>query len=347
MDRTGIALGGNMILDYYKEIDSYPAHSTLATIRKISRETGGLVCNCAQAVSQIDPAIPLEIIGRVGDDEAGIFIRQRLARFANIHLDHVIIDGSTSFTDAMIDLTNKTRTYFQYRGANASLGIVDFKLDQLKASILHVGYILLLDRLDEADLEYGTAMARLLHDAQTLGIKTSIDVVSEASDRFSTIVPAALKYTDYAIINEFEASRTTGIPVRDNQGAFSVDQAFEICRHLLASGVSTWAIVHSREGAVGMTATGAKAAWPALDIPREQIVSTIGAGDAFLSGCLHQAYLGNTVDQAIRVGIASASTSLLSFNATDGILPAEQLERFYDNTPKEVWPGFSNLTSPK
>ena len=340
MDRTGIALGGNMILDYYKEIDTYPAHSTLATIRKISRETGGLVCNCAQGLSRIDPAIPLEIIGRIGDDEAGTFIRRRLAQFANIQLDHVIVDGSTSFTDAMIDLTNKTRTYFQYRGANARLGIRDFRLDQLKARILHVGYILLLDLLDEADPEYGTVMARLLHDAQVSGIKTSIDVVSEDSNRFTTVVPAALKYTDYAIINEYEASQTTGIPVRDKQGAFSVDSAFEICRHLLKCGVSTWAIVHSREGAVGMTAAGTKAAWPALDIPREQIVSTIGAGDAFLSGCLHQAYMGHSIDQAIRAGIAAASASLLNFNATDGILPATRLEAFYQTTAREVWPGF-------
>lgn len=340
MNRTGIALGGNMILDYYKEIDSYPAHSTLATIRKISRETGGLVCNCAQALSRIDPSIPLEIIGRVGDDEAGNFILQQLARFANIHLDHVIVDGSTSFTDAMIDLKNKTRTYFQYRGANASLNLADFKLDQLQARILHVGYILLLDRLDEEDSDYGTVMARLLHDAQALGIKTSIDVVSEDSDRFSSVVPAALKYTDYAIINEYEAAQTTGIPVRDSQGAFSVDRAFEICSHLLASGVSTWAIVHSREGAVGLTATGSKAAWPALDIPRERIVSTIGAGDAFLSGCLTQAYLGHTIDQAIRAGIAAASSSLLYFNATDGVLPVSQLEHFYQATAKELWPGF-------
>ena len=43
MEPIGIAVGGNMVLDYYKELDVYPAHSTLATINKISRETGGLV----------------------------------------------------------------------------------------------------------------------------------------------------------------------------------------------------------------------------------------------------------------------------------------------------------------
>lgn len=340
MEPIGIAVGGNMVLDYYKELDVYPAHSTLATINKISRETGGLVCNCAQALSKLDPSIPITAIGRVGDDEAGVFIRQRLARFDNIDLSQVGVSGSTSFTDAMIDLTNKTRTYFQYRGANAQLCLSDFKLETLAVKILHVGYILLLDSFDVVDETYGTLMARLLHNAQQLGIKTSIDVVSESSDRFRHYVPAALKYTDYAIINEYEASQSTGIPVRDAEGTFLVEQALKICRNLFDLGVSTWAIIHSREGAVGMAADGTTAVWPALDIPHEQIISTVGAGDAFVSGCLHQAYYGHTLTDAIRVGIAAASTSLTSFNATDGILPAKQLLQYYRTVKKEVWPGF-------
>ena len=78
------------------------------------------------------------------------------------------------------------------------------------AELLHIGYILLLDALDEADAEYGTRMARLLHDAQQHGIKTSIDVVSESGDRFRRLVPPALRYTDYCIINEVEAQESTG-----------------------------------------------------------------------------------------------------------------------------------------
>jgi arabinose-5-phosphate isomerase len=58
-------------------------------------------------------------------------------------------------------------------------------------------------------------MARLLAEAQKHGIKTSIDVVSEASDRFTRLVPPSLKYTDYCIINEIEAGQTTGIALRD------------------------------------------------------------------------------------------------------------------------------------
>jgi sugar/nucleoside kinase (ribokinase family) len=60
-------------------------------------------------------------------------------------------------------------------------------------------------------------MARLLHDAQRSGILTSIDVVSEASDRFKKLVPPAMKYADFCIINEVEAQNSTGIVLRDNE----------------------------------------------------------------------------------------------------------------------------------
>ncbi|HAL74872.1 MAG TPA: carbohydrate kinase family protein, partial [Clostridiales bacterium] len=170
--------------------------------------------------------------------------------------------------------------------------------------------------------------------------RTSIDVVSEDSDRFSELVPPALRYADYAIINEFEASRSTGITVRDADGRFLIDRAYAICEKLLSMGVSTWAVIHSREGAVGVSAAGERAARPALDIPREQIISTIGAGDAFLSGCLHQAYLGHSLAEGLEAGIAAASTSLLSFNASDGVRPAAELLDFYAKTGKEPWKGF-------
>ncbi|MDD2534350.1 MAG: carbohydrate kinase family protein [Eubacteriales bacterium] len=338
LERTGIALGGNLILDYYKEIDSYPTHSTLSTIRRINREPGGLASNCALALSHIDPKLPLVVIGRLGADEAGEFIREKLMGHSNIDLSHLVIQGSTSFTDAMIDLAHKTRTYFQFRGANADLCAADFDLERLSVKFLHVGYILLLDQLDAPDPEFGTQMARLLQAAQAKGIRTSIDIVSEASDRFIHLVPPALRYSDYVIINEYEAAMTTGLPVRDFAGNFRSDLALDICRALFAMGVSTWVILHSREGAVGMSATGEQVVLPSLDLPTAQIVSTIGAGDAFLSGCLYGAYQGRSLQDAMKIGIAASTASLTHFNSTEGILAADELRSLYDSMPKEMWP---------
>ena len=55
----------------------------------------------------------------------------------------------------------------------------------------------MLDAFDKADDEYGTVMARFLHDVQKKGIKTSVDVVSDATADYKAKIIPALKYCDY------------------------------------------------------------------------------------------------------------------------------------------------------
>ena len=100
---------------------------------------------------------------------------------------------------------------FRLLGANEVFCQDDINWDKFDAKIFHIGYLLSLNALDEPDDQYGTKMARLLACAREHGLETSVDVVSEMSDRFTKIVPPALKYTDYCIINEIEAQCTTGI----------------------------------------------------------------------------------------------------------------------------------------
>ncbi|MDR3644712.1 MAG: hypothetical protein P4M02_06525 [Clostridia bacterium] len=52
MNQNGIAVAGNLLIDYHKEIDVYPAASTLTTIRRVSASPGGAVCNCAIDLAQ-------------------------------------------------------------------------------------------------------------------------------------------------------------------------------------------------------------------------------------------------------------------------------------------------------
>ena len=78
--------------------------------------------------------------------------------------------------------------------------------------------ILLLDGIDASDKKYGTRGAAVCAKAQRAGLKTSIDCVSEDSDRFVRIVSPILPYTDYCILNELEAGKTTGYIIRRKDG---------------------------------------------------------------------------------------------------------------------------------
>ncbi len=335
-----IAIAGCAVLDHYKTIDMYPEHSTLTTVRERWHEVGGALCNCAIDLARLDPDLNIKAIGRVGDDDNGRIVCDTLMKYENIDVSGVISSGQSSFTDVMIDISHQTRTFFHFRGANALLDIEDFRLYELEADLLHVGYLLLLDRLDAMDPEFGTRMARLLADAQRLGIKISIDVVSENSDRFQKIVLPALPFTDYCLMNEYEAEKTTGIRLRDLNNQLQTDKVQQACEQLFSFGVRHWVVIHAREGAVGVSRDGECVRVPALDVPKERIVSTTGAGDALVSGVLYGALHDYNLLDAVRLGIATATRSLLADNANDGVIPLKQMNDWLATCKYEQWPGF-------
>ncbi len=332
--KNGIILAGNILVDALKDIDIYPSHSNLTTIRRVQKAPGGLVCNCALDLARLDRELAVKVMGIIGDDDNGRFVEETFAGEPNIDMTGVIHMGETAFTDAMCDMTNHTRTFFTYRGSNADLAPCHFDFDKLTGDILHIGYILLLDSLDAQDSEYGTAMARVLATAQAKGIKTSIDVVSEEGDRFKRMVSPALKYTDYCIINESEAEKVTGIALTEN-GKVREDKAYEACRALFDIGVAEWTVIHSRSCAYGMDKEGNCYRVASLNIPREMIKGTTGAGDAFASGVLLGAYKEMSLYDAMKLGTATANSSILSSGASDGIMPYTDTLKFYEETLKK------------
>lgn len=330
----GIIVAGNLIVDLLKKIDIYPDSNNLTTIRAVTRSTGGLVNNCIVDFARIDPALPLKAVGRVGSDEYGEYILNSLKQYKNIDTSAIKVEGQTSFTDVMYDSERRTRAYFQFRGANAELDVDDFDFDALDGDLLHVGYALLLDRLDEADSEYGTRMARLLATAKARGIKTSFDVVSEESDRYQTVVVPSLKYLDYCIINETEAGKITGVKVNRPDGTVDDDAIPEVCRRLRGYGVSDWIVIHARDNSYGFDRDGNYFQLGALDIPRSLIKGTTGAGDAFCTGVLYSAYRGTDLLEAMKFGTAVASCCILEPGASEGVRDIDATMKLYSSYPE-------------
>ena len=269
--------------------------------------------------------LPLSALGVIGDDAEGEFILEQLGRHENIDLSLLGRKGTTSFTAVMSDNRTKARTFFQYRGANALFDESFIDWDRIDAEILHVGYILLLDALDQADGEYGTKMARLLAEAQSRGIRTSIDVVTESGDRFRTLVPPALRYTDYCVINELEAQQITGVLLRDEEEKLYPEHMEEALRKMKELGVSTWAVIHCPEGGYGLDEKNHFLTVRSLKLPEGYIKGTVGAGDAFCAGVLYGAEKGWGLAESIRLGTCAAAASLSEAGATEGMRPAAEV----------------------
>lgn len=335
--RRGIAVAGSLIIDHYKSVDVYPEHSSLTTIREVHSTTGGLASNCAIDLARLDPELNIPVLGLVGDDEDGQYVLETLARYTGIDLSGVGRMGRTSFTDVLEDRANHTRTFFQFRGANAEFGPEHIDVDNLEADILHIGYILLLDALDAPHPTDGTQLAEVLRRCRERGIQTSIDIVTEDSDRFRTLVPPALAYTNYCIINEVEASRTTGIEATlGDDGNIDVYSLIPMLKALRAMGVEDWVCIHWRHGAIGQRADGTTEYRPALSVPRDQIRSTTGAGDAFLSGTLYAAWRGEDLGTALEAGIATAAASLTHQSASEGVIGYDDALAYYQRGPHHV-----------
>lgn len=322
--KNGIAFAGSLIVDHLKFVKTWPARGALSKIDRQSYVLGGLANNCAIDVAKLDPSVPVQVIGLVGNDAKGDLILDTFANYDSIDTGNIRRKGETAFTDVMTT-PDGSRTFFTFMGSNADLVPADFDFDNIHADILHIGYLLLLDGLDAPDPTYGTAMCRVLAEARAHGIATSIDVVSEDSDRYTNIVPPALKYADYCIVNEVEAERTTGIPLRDGS-APRYENIEKGVRALAAMGVRRWTVVHMPElSAVYDAEADEYYAESSRKVPDGYIKSSVGAGDAFAVGMLYGAYHGWDIRRSLRTASAIAAYSLAGESASDAIGPIDEI----------------------
>jgi sugar/nucleoside kinase (ribokinase family) len=328
MNRKGIAVAGNMIVDILYPVKGSPKPGELVHIGEgISQSVGGALCNVIGDLAVINPELPLVAIGRVGNDAEAELVLAPLGRHKNIDLSMIKKEGKTAFTAVMMDVISKERTFYAYNGANGKLCEEDFEWGKINAAILHIGYILLLDTLDQEIPVYGTKMARLLCHAKEWGIKTSIDVVSEAGDRFKRLVPPSLKYTDYCVINEIEAEQVTGILLRNKSRELISANIRTALEKMKSLGVSEWAVIHSPEGGFGLDKTGLYVESKSINLPPGWIRGKVGAGDAFCSGILYAASRGESLKEALELGNAAAAASLSRPGSTEGMLPEAELRK--------------------
>lgn len=329
--KKGICCAGNMIVDITYPIETWPKQNELTHITEgITNSTGGSVCNTITDLARLDPQLHLVASGFAGYDAEGDFMLSEMGKYPNIDLSMVRRDGRTSFTAVMSNNQTKERTFFQHAGANACYCEDHIAWDKLDVDIFHIGYILLLPALDAGDDQYCTKMAKLLHRVQKMGIKTSIDVVSEAGDRFAKLVTPALRYTDYCVINELEAQQTTKVQLRDEDGTLHKENMPLALKKLKELGVSTWAVIHCPELGCGIDETGEYFEVPSLKLPKGYIKGTVGAGDAFCAGILYGAEMDMPMAEALKLGACSAAASLSEVSASDGVKTVGEVLKLYE-----------------
>lgn len=330
-ERKGITIAGNILADIVKRIDCYPKSGMLANIQEINMSVGGCAPNTAIDIAKIDRSIPISVLGKIGDDEYGRFLLSQLSRY-NIDCGRISVspDKPTSFSDVM-SLVSGERTFFHMRGANAYFSPRDVDISAINSVILHIGYILLLDSFDEYDSEYGTAMARFLHDVQAQGIKTSVDVVSDSTANYKAKIMPALKYCNYIILNELESSMLSDLPPYNADGSVNTDNIKKTMELMAAAGVKDKVIVHCKSAGFCLDApTGEFTVVPSLDIPESEIKGSVGAGDAFCAGSLYGIYNNYDDKRLLEFAASAAACNLFAENSVDGMRSKSKIEKIHE-----------------
>jgi sugar/nucleoside kinase (ribokinase family) len=333
MNSKSIIFAGNLIVDRLKFVEAWPRPMELTRIVRQEDALGGLVCNCALDMAKLAPEAPIHIVGVAGEDALGDLILAEFVKYPSVNADMVVRAGENSFTD-VVTTPNGERTFFQFHGASALLGPEHFDFSKLAgAAIMHIGYMLLLDRLDGPDADYPTGMCRVLDAARRAGILTSVDVVSETGNRYKDVVAPALAYTDILTINDIEAEGVTGVRLRGSDGRLNYEALEPCVRALAALGVKKWVCIHMPEIAAGLDIeSGVYTEEKSFNVPADFIRSSVGAGDAFATGLLYGAWQGFALADALSIANAVAAYSLKGIGANDAMKSLaevlEEMERY-------------------
>lgn len=330
MERKGIIGVGNWIVDSVKFITVYPQKGNLTNIVGQDQGLGGCAHNVLADLASLKSGLPLYAGGCIGDDEYGRMCLDACDRLGIDSANIKVLPGeATSFTDVMSEIEGgRARTFFHCRGANAKLTVEQVLDCKCPARIFHLGYLLLLDGLDKEDPEYGVAAARALDGLSKQGYETSVDVVSEEGDRYQKVVLPCLPYTDYFIVNEVEAEKSLGITLRRDDGTIDMGDVENAARALLDKGVRKMVVIHFPEGGVVATKDGRCCSAPSFSPAKEEIVSTVGAGDAFCAGSLYAIHEGYNLEDLLDFASACARFNLFSSTSTGGAPTIETVKDF-------------------
>lgn len=323
--RAGLLAAGNFIVDHFKIIDYYPREEMLASILRETTGNGGGPYNVLKDLAKMGAPFPLAAAGLIGEDATGDAIIDD-CRAHGIDVTGLCrtLAAPTSYTDAFTVESTGRRTFFHQRGANSLLAPEHFDFCGVTARVFYLGYFMLLETLDRVEADGRTGASRVLEAAGNAGLLTVADMVSVEHPDFARSAQASLPFLDWFILNEVEAGKLVGHPLRtaaaDGDG---IDWAGcgAAAAALLRLGVRRGVVIHFVEGAAAATADGQTHFQGSVKLPPDFIRGATGAGDAFAAGFIHGLHEDFPVSVCLRQAVSAAAMCLSDPTTSEGLGP--------------------------
>jgi len=150
---------------------------------------------------------------------------------------------------------------------------------------------------------------------------TCVDLVSSHSDTYAKTVMGTLADIDWLFLNEVEASRATGVILNGEEDRPNMAKA---ATHLMSKGLSRGCVIHTPKLSLWKTVDD-ELWFEVPQIPKNDILSPVGAGDAFAAGILHGLHESWNAHDCIVLGNKMAAACLRAPTATGGTLALKEL----------------------
>ncbi|MBP2551207.1 sugar/nucleoside kinase (ribokinase family) [Neorhizobium galegae] len=318
--RRGFLTGGTWCVDYNRSISHWPEEDGIAELFEEERHGGGPSCNLALDLKRLDPSIPVETVGLVGDDDNGRYLLG-VAQEAGIDTRQMAVlpTGATQYCDAYVSRSSHRRTHIFHAGTGASLTPDHFDFSTTRMRFLHLGLPGVHKTLDSPWRDEPNGWVAVLKKARAAGLQTNLELASIDSRRMAALVAPCLPHLDYLVVNDAEIGAIAGV---ETVSAATTDRAAceRAARAVLERGAMRMVAVHCPAFALAVLRGEDTVIVPPVAIPADEIKGANGAGDAFAAGLLYGIHEGWDIADCLRLAHATAAASLRSISTTGSVV---------------------------
>lgn len=309
-----------------KDFMAYP-YGAKIDIDKFDFQTGGGGINTATNFATL--GLNASTIVKTGNEIQGENIINTLNKFG-VDVSNVIKSDKyqTGFSIILTSFQGD-RTVLAHRGANAQLEIDDVNFEAIKNSKwlylapLNGNSTKILDKIADFAEQHDVNMA--------------INVGTSSIKQGKEFLYQVLKTAEIIILNKDEATMLTGIEVRpDTKTEKFSDKVIhpDIIKMLKEINKENTKVTIITDGKNGVYAYDGKNFYHCDEFPAE-VVSTLGAGDAFSSTFVASFdKTGGDIEKSLKYASVTAASVVGNFGAQNGFLTFEQIEERMSKYPE-------------
>lgn len=290
-------------------VGAYPGRGMLDRVDSVTMHNGGNAMTAAINLTKM--GVEASMIGKVGCDVFGDFLRDRLAK-AGVDTRGLATDPTTQSSVSVVLLdAGGERSFLHCVGTNGTFGLSDVDFDVVaECDLIFVTGSFLMDRFD------GEETRDFLKKCKEMGKTTFLDVCWDARGRWGELLDMSMPYIDYLMPSIDEAVRIAGCSEPD-----------AIADVFMAKGAKNVVIKMGKTGAyLRLSGETVGKLYPAVGTDKP--VDTTGAGDSFCSGFLASYARGKRPEECIMFANAVGALCVTAKGATTGIRTYEETLRF-------------------